>query len=108
MSLISLVRWFAAAPQITEQQLLGPVEFLGLHAVSKEVVWASGSGGGVYHTTTGGEHWTIDTIPGATVFLGPVLDDGTAPPAGLVAWDKRADAPLPKDSWRRLQRRIRG
>lgn len=44
----------------------------------------------------------------ATVFLGPVLDDGAAPPAGLVAWDKRADAPLPKDSWRRLQRRIRG
>ncbi|OWJ67277.1 family 1 glycosylhydrolase [Inquilinus limosus] len=44
----------------------------------------------------------------ATLFLGPVLDDGTTPPAGLAAWDRRADAPLPKDSWRRLQRRIRG
>ncbi|HET7042397.1 MAG TPA: YCF48-related protein, partial [Gemmatimonadales bacterium] len=54
------------AQQVTEQQLLGPVEFRGLHAVSKQVVWASGSGGWVYHTTTGGAHWTIDTIPGAT------------------------------------------
>ena len=55
-----------AAQQVTEQQLHGQVEFRGLHAVSKKVVWASGSGGWVYHTTTGGEHWTIDTIPGAT------------------------------------------
>jgi beta-glucosidase len=47
-------------------------------------------------------------VPLATVFLGPVLDDGAAPPEGLAAWDKRADAPLPKESWRRLQRRIRG
>ncbi len=47
-------------------------------------------------------------VPLATVFLGPVLDDGAAPPAGLAAWDGRADAPLPKDSWRWLQRRIRG
>lgn len=47
-------------------------------------------------------------VPLATVFLGPVLDDGAVPPAGLVAWDRRADAPLPKDSWRRLQRRFRG
>ena len=58
-----------AAQQITEQQLLGPVEFRGLHAVSKEVVWASGSEGWVYHTTTGGEHWTIDTIPGASAYF---------------------------------------
>jgi len=47
-------------------------------------------------------------VPLASVFLGPVLDDGAAPPAGLAAWDRRADAPLPKDSWRRLQSRIRG
>ncbi|MGL4968039.1 MAG: family 1 glycosylhydrolase [Inquilinus sp.] len=47
-------------------------------------------------------------LPLAAVFLGPVLDDGFAPPAGLAAWDRRADAPLPKDSWRRLQSRIRG
>ena len=55
-----------AAQQVTEQQLVGPVEFRGLHAVSKKVIWASGSGGWVYHTTTGGAHWTIDTISGAT------------------------------------------
>lgn len=55
-----------AAQQVTEQQLLGPVEFRGLHAVSDKVVWASGSGGWVYHTTTSGEHWIADTIPGAT------------------------------------------
>ncbi|HEX7918489.1 MAG TPA: hypothetical protein VF454_03750 [Gemmatimonadales bacterium] len=69
-SALVLAVLFCAAPlaaqQITEQQLLGQVEFRGLHAVSKKVVWASGSGGWVYHTTTGGEHWTIDTIPGAT------------------------------------------
>lgn len=47
-------------------------------------------------------------VPLATVFLGPVLDDGGAPPAGLATWDRRADASLPKDSWRRLQSRIRG
>lgn len=47
-------------------------------------------------------------MPLAAVFLGPVLDDGAAPPAGLAAWDRRADVPLPKDSWRRLQSRIRG
>lgn len=55
-----------AAQQVTEQSLLGHVEFRGLHAVSAKVVWASGSGGWVYHTTTGGENWTGDTIPGAT------------------------------------------
>lgn len=58
-----------AAQQITEQQLLGPVEFRGLHAVSQKVIWASGSGGWIYHTTTGGEHWTIDTIPGASAYF---------------------------------------
>lgn len=58
-----------AAQQITEQPLLGQVEFRGLHAVSRQVVWASGSGGWVYHTTTGGEHWTIDTIPGASAYF---------------------------------------
>ncbi|MGK9166586.1 family 1 glycosylhydrolase [Inquilinus limosus] len=47
-------------------------------------------------------------VPLATVFLGPVLDDGAAPPAGLAAWDARTDVPQPKESWRRLQRRIRG
>lgn len=67
---LALLGGLAAAPlhaqQVVEQQLLGPVEFRGLHAISKQVVWASGSGGWVYHTTTGGAHWTIDTIPGAT------------------------------------------
>lgn len=47
-------------------------------------------------------------VPVATIMLGPVLDDGAAPPVGLAAWDARADTPRPKDSWHRLQRRIRG
>jgi photosystem II stability/assembly factor-like uncharacterized protein len=54
------------AQVVTEQLLPGPVEFRGLHAVSGKVVWASGSGGLVFHTATAGAHWTIDTIPGAT------------------------------------------
>ena len=66
--LLAALAWptLLAAQQITEQSLLGPVEFRGLHAVSKKVVWASGSGGRIYHTSTGGAHWSIDTIPGAT------------------------------------------
>lgn len=55
-----------AAQNVTEMGLRDPVEFRGLHAVSRKVVWASGSGGRVYHTSTGGAHWTIDTIPGGT------------------------------------------
>ncbi|HEU4763495.1 MAG TPA: hypothetical protein VFS28_02510 [Gemmatimonadales bacterium] len=41
------------------------VEFRGLHAVSRRVVWASGSGGVVMHTEDGGRRWRVDTIPGA-------------------------------------------
>jgi beta-glucosidase len=68
----------------------GPrIERLETHLEAAETAWEAG-------------------LPLATLFLGPVLDDGFAPPAGLAAWDKRADAPLPKDSWRRLQSRIRG
>jgi photosystem II stability/assembly factor-like uncharacterized protein len=55
-----------AAQRVVDQPLLGQVEFRGLHAVSDKIVWASGSGGSVYHTSTGGEHWTTDTIAGAT------------------------------------------
>jgi beta-glucosidase len=65
------------------------IERLEMNLEATEAAWAEG-------------------VPLATVFLGPVLDDGFAPPAGLAAWDRRADAPLPKDSWRRLQSRIRG
>ena len=54
-----------AAQQVTEQPLLGQVEFRGLHAVSRQVVWASGSGGRVFHTTDGGRRWQVDTLPGA-------------------------------------------
>ncbi|HWA40769.1 MAG TPA: hypothetical protein VG712_04105 [Gemmatimonadales bacterium] len=73
-SLLVLAASLAASPvaaqTVTEQPLLGPVEFRGLHALSKDVVWASGSNGWVYHTTTGGTHWTIDTIPGvSSLFL---------------------------------------
>jgi beta-glucosidase len=47
-------------------------------------------------------------VPIETLFPGPMLDDGTAPPAGLAAWHNRADEAQPKASWRWLQQRIRG
>jgi photosystem II stability/assembly factor-like uncharacterized protein len=40
----------------------------GLHAVSARVVWASGTGGTVIHTTDGGTTWRVDTIPNASGF----------------------------------------
>ncbi|MEO6068359.1 MAG: oxidoreductase [Gemmatimonadales bacterium] len=55
-----------AAQLVTEQPLLTAVEFRGLHAVSRQMVWASGSGGVVLHTRNGGTTWKLDTIPGAT------------------------------------------
>ncbi len=38
----------------------------GLSAVSRSVVWASGSGGAYLRTVDGGSTWRADTIPGAT------------------------------------------
>jgi photosystem II stability/assembly factor-like uncharacterized protein len=40
-------------------------EFRGLHAVTADIVWASGVGGVVAHTANGGSSWRVDTIPGA-------------------------------------------
>lgn len=39
--------------------------FIGLHAVSRDVVWASGTGGRVARTTDGGTHWVVTRVPGA-------------------------------------------
>ena len=47
-------------------------------------------------------------VPLETLFLGPMLDDGTAPPVGFAAWHNRADEAQPKASWGWLQQRIRG
>lgn len=37
----------------------------GLHVVGESVVWASGSGGTIIHTTDGGAHWNVQIVPGA-------------------------------------------
>lgn len=37
----------------------------GLHVVSESVVWASGSGGTIIHTTDGGKTWDVRIVPGA-------------------------------------------
>jgi beta-glucosidase len=59
------------------------------------------------HLDAAGAAWSAG-VPLETLFLGPMLDGGTAPPAGLVAWHNRADEPQPKASWGWLQHRIRG
>lgn len=55
-----------AAQTVTVQPTGTTAEFRGLVAVDAKTVWASGSGGVVIHTTDGGTHWRVDTIPGAT------------------------------------------
>jgi photosystem II stability/assembly factor-like uncharacterized protein len=40
-------------------------ELRGLSVVSAQVAWASGTRGTVIHTVDGGQHWTLDTVPGA-------------------------------------------
>ena len=55
----------AAAGQWVAQPSAMTGEIRGLVALSTRVVWASGMGGRVLRTTDGGEHWTVDTIPGA-------------------------------------------
>ena len=56
----------SADAQWTPQASPVDVELRGLSVVSARVVWASGQRGTVVHTTDGGEHWTRDTIPGAS------------------------------------------
>jgi photosystem II stability/assembly factor-like uncharacterized protein len=57
-----------ALAQWTPQTSNTTASLRGLSVVSSQVVWASGTGGTVIHTTDGGAHWTVDTIPGATRF----------------------------------------
>ena len=57
------------AQTVTEQTTGTGAEFRGLVAVDTNIVWASGSGGVVIHTTDGGAHWRVDTIPGATALF---------------------------------------
>jgi photosystem II stability/assembly factor-like uncharacterized protein len=60
---------FRAADGQWEQLSTGTIASLrGLHAVSERVVWASGTGGTVIHTTDGGTTWRVDTIPDASAF----------------------------------------
>lgn len=40
----------------------------GLHVVSDQVIWASGSRGTVMHSSDGGNFWAVDTIPGGAAF----------------------------------------
>ncbi len=55
-----------AAGQSWVAQISGTNSSLrAVSAVSPTVVWASGSGGTVLHTTDGGEHWRAGKLPGA-------------------------------------------
>jgi photosystem II stability/assembly factor-like uncharacterized protein len=54
-----------AHAQWATQQSRTTVELRGLSVVSPDVAWASGQRGTVVHTSDGGAHWTLDTIPGA-------------------------------------------
>lgn len=54
-----------AHAQWEAQRSPATVELRGLSVVSPSVAWASGQHGTVVHTTDGGAHWTLDTIPGA-------------------------------------------
>ncbi|HEV7993214.1 MAG TPA: hypothetical protein VGP25_15430 [Gemmatimonadaceae bacterium] len=55
-----------ASAQWSQQHSPTDVELRGLSIVSPMVVWASGGQGTVVHTLDGGDHWTRDTIPGAS------------------------------------------
>jgi photosystem II stability/assembly factor-like uncharacterized protein len=63
----------AAAPSIVarrqfgwaEQSAYPSVRLRGVSVVDSNVVWASGSKGTFFHTTDGGIHWAMGTVPGA-------------------------------------------
>lgn len=73
LSATTILLTFAAplAAQAISEQVTGTTsEFRGLVAVDTSIVWASGSGGVVAHTTDGGAHWQVDSVPGAdSLFL---------------------------------------
>ncbi len=52
-----------APAQWTLQQSHTTASLRGIHAVSDQVAWASGSSGTVLHTTDGGAHWLPCAIP---------------------------------------------
>lgn len=53
-------------PQWVVQSSGTSASLRGLSAVSRSVVWASGSGGVYLRTVDGGSTWRADTVPGAT------------------------------------------
>ncbi len=63
--LISVAFVHAAQAQWSPQHAGTGAELRGLHAVDSRVVWASGTGGQVLHSSDGGSQWRVDTIPGA-------------------------------------------
>lgn len=54
------------APQWVQQSSGTSASLRGLSAVSRSVVWASGSGGVYLRTIDGGSTWQADTVSGAT------------------------------------------
>lgn len=54
-----------AAAQWLPQRSGTTAELRGLSVVDGSVAWASGTHGQVLHTTDGGRHWTVDSVPGA-------------------------------------------
>lgn len=77
--------WLAAVPahaQWIPQQSGTDAEFRGLVAVSRTVVWASGTKNRVAHSTDGGRTWKVDTITsGSTLDLRAI-----AAASPTVAW----------------------
>jgi photosystem II stability/assembly factor-like uncharacterized protein len=70
MNKLVLMASIAAAPAIAAAQWVPQssgttAEFRGLVAVSRTVVWASGTRGRFVRTTDGGQTWTVDSVPGA-------------------------------------------
>ena len=52
-----------AGAQWVLQESHSTASLRGIHAVSKDVAWASGSGGTVLRTVDGGAHWMTCAVP---------------------------------------------
>ncbi|MCZ2391092.1 MAG: glycosyl hydrolase [Acidobacteria bacterium] len=55
----------AVSAQWVKRTVATEASFRGLAVVSKDVVWASGTGGTVIRTTDGGRSWDLGQVPGA-------------------------------------------